>query len=336
MPNRLLRRRRAAKGKKHLLLAEPVQAVVPLRRGWGTATSEIEQGRQPGGCQPIQLQFTPPPECRWCGGLLRTVYGRCADPGLTAEGLHHLLRAAIATAAWRGGVAVGTYPSTMGAANQSGAAVGAGGQRTGPADSALRAIDNGWSRAQAGQGIGSCLNLMAGLPAENRPALLPFYPEPVSALSSPGRRPSRQEPNVPGAGCAPLGWLWLSPSSNSGTSGLARIAPPIDHLTNQVGGAARPGSTPAAGPGRTASLPAESWAAATVNVQKPGWEGFDQPGGDDPQSSPPSHQVDTGCGEGLDQGLIEILPLAIQAVIQADAVTAALGPARWAPQPVFD
>ena len=88
---RLLRGGRAAK--EHLLLAEASEGVAPYGVVGHRHTSEIEQLCSRAAGSSIQLQFTPHliPMVR---GLLATVYGRLRDPGLTAEDITTVLRAA--------------------------------------------------------------------------------------------------------------------------------------------------------------------------------------------------------------------------------------------------
>jgi len=74
MPKTVARRRPRRQGTSTAWL-KPVRPVVGPTAWWGTATPvRFEQARQPGGGQPIQLQFTPHlmPMVR---GLLATVYG---------------------------------------------------------------------------------------------------------------------------------------------------------------------------------------------------------------------------------------------------------------------
>jgi len=317
--------------KEHLLLAEASEAVVPYGVVGHRHTSEIEQAASLAVGQPIQLQFTPHlmPMVR---GLLATVYGRLRDPGLTAEDCTTLLRAAYRNSPCVEVLPVGTYPSTKWVRQTNRALLSVQvDKRTGQLI-LLCAIDN-LVKGQAGQGV--AVPQPDGRPAGgNRPAAaallsLSLFP----ALSSQGDG-QRQEPMF--LALDALRQAAVAVTVQHRHSGLGQDRSAIDHLTNQVGGAARQGHPCRQGLA-DGVLPAEAGQQRRVNVQKPGWEGFDQPGGDDPHPARHHHQVDTGCGEGLDQGLIEILPLAIQAVIQADAVhSKPLGPPLGATARVVD
>ena len=159
--------------KEHLLLAEASEGVAPYGVVGHRHTSEIEQLCSRAAGSTIQLQFTPHliPMVR---GLLATVYGRLRDPGLTAEDITTVLRAAYRHASCVDVLPVGTYPSTKWVRQTNRALLSVQvDPRTGQLI-VISAIDN-MVKGQAGQGV-QCLNLMVGLPAETGLPLLPFYP----------------------------------------------------------------------------------------------------------------------------------------------------------------